>query len=236
MANYLDEAIAALRKFEGSVPWMYLDTVGKVTTGVGLMLPSLEAARSLPFLRGDRAATLEEIGKEYKRVSAMKPGLLAKLYQKASGLTLSDETINERLHHTLIGFEGYLRSHIPTYDTLPDAAKLGLLDMIYNLGPGRLFSEYPRLLNAIAAGDWKAAAAASVRRGPAAARNSWTQQQFADAATVLKSLKATAEGAAKETVLGGLLTALGAAVLTTVLLDRRGAIFHGAASARDDER
>ena len=236
MANYLDEAIAALRRFEGSIPWMYLDTVGKVTIGVGMMLPSLEAARSLPFMFGDRAATLEEIGREYQRVSAMKPGLLARVYRKASGLTLSEETINERLQHTLLGFEGYLRSHIPSYDTLPDAAKLGLLDMIYNLGPGKLFSQYPRLLKAIAAGDWSGAAAASMRRGPAAARNSWTRQQFDDAASALKSLKATAERATGGSLLGGLTAALGAAVATVLLLERGGPWLHQAESAGGKER
>ena len=226
MANYLDEAVAALRKFEGSVPWMYLDTVGKVTIGIGMMLPSIEAARSIPFVLGDRAATLDEIGREYQRVSAMKPGLLAKVYRKANGLTLSEETINERLQHTLVGFEGYLRSHIPSYDTLPDAAKLGLLDMIYNLGPGRLFSEYPKLFKAIAAGDWRTAAAASLRRGPAESRNSWTRQQFADAASALKSVEAAAEKAVEGSLLGGLLTALGAAVATALLLKRSGNLLH----------
>lgn len=222
MANYLDEAIAALRKFEGSVPWMYLDTVGKVTVGVGMMLPSLEAARSLPFVLGDRPATLEEIGREYQRVSTMKPGLLAKMYRKASGISLSEETINDRLHGTLLGFEDYLRAHLPSYDTLPDGAKLGLLDMIYNLGPGKLFSEYPKLLKAIAASDWKAAAAASLRHGPAAARNSWTQQQFTEAAATLKTIKATAEKTAHDALLPGLLVALGAAVATALLLQRIG--------------
>ena len=43
---------AKLKEFEGCVPWMYRDTVGKVTVGVGLMLPDINAAQALPFLAG----------------------------------------------------------------------------------------------------------------------------------------------------------------------------------------
>jgi GH24 family phage-related lysozyme (muramidase) len=46
-----------LKQFEGCVPWMYRDTVGKVTVGVGLMLPDVRAAQALPFLAGERAAS-----------------------------------------------------------------------------------------------------------------------------------------------------------------------------------
>lgn len=218
MANYLDEAIASLRRFEGSVPWMYLDTAGRVTVGIGLMLPSLEAARILPFAFGDRKATIEEIAQEFARVSAMKPGLLAKLYRRAQSLTLSDDAINGRLHQTLLGFEGYLRAHLAGYDGLPDAAKLGLLDMVYNLGPGKLFAEYPELLKAVLEGNWKAAAAASFRRGPATARNAWTRQQFLDAAATLTKIQGMAAEAHWGTMVWGALTGITAAIATGLLL------------------
>jgi GH24 family phage-related lysozyme (muramidase) len=35
---------------EGSIPHMYLDTVGKVTIGVGNMLPNVAAAQKLAFV------------------------------------------------------------------------------------------------------------------------------------------------------------------------------------------
>jgi len=46
-----------LKEFEGCVPWMYRDTVGKVTVGVGLMLPDAKTAQALPFLAGSEPAT-----------------------------------------------------------------------------------------------------------------------------------------------------------------------------------
>ena len=206
-----------LKEFEGSIPWMYLDTVGKVTVGVGLMLVNDQAAHALPFMMGDRPATREEIQHEFSRVQGMKKGLLAKLYLARKGLLLPDETINDHLHGTLLGFEGYLRSHIHGYDVLPEAAKLALLDMIYNLGPGRLFSQYERLLGAIDQGDWKTAAAASGRRGPSARRNEWTRQQFLLAGESV-DLKGEAEETSGAMVLLGLLSGIAAAAAVAIML------------------
>lgn len=182
MGSYLDEAIARLKEFEGSVPWMYLDTVGKVTVGVGSMLPDSRAAGLLPFVAGERAATQEEIVKEFERVSALAKGKTAAFYRKAGGLRLPDEVIDAKVREMLEGFEGYLKAHIGGYDALPEAAKLALLDMVYNLGPGKLFHEYPKLIAAIERGDWAAAAGASLRRGPSGERNAWTKTQFLSAA------------------------------------------------------
>lgn len=142
------------------------------------MLPDARAAGSLPFLMVDRAATAEEIAKEFGRVSAMAKGRAATFYRRSGGLILAEKAIDERLSEVLEGFEGYLRTHLGGYDGLPDGAKLALLDMVYNLGPGRLFQEYPKLLAAVAKGDWAKAAGACLRRGPGAARNVWTKSSF----------------------------------------------------------
>ena len=218
MASYLDEAIAKLRQFEGAVPWMYLDTVGKVTVGVGQMLATESAASTLPFRVGEREATLAEIASEFARVSAMVRGKAAKFYRSKSGLMLSDAAIDQRLQGMLYGFEGYLRKHVAGYDALPDAAKLGLLDMVYNLGPGRLFAEYPRLIAAIERGDWKAAAAASARRGPGPARNDWTRSQFLDAArATVAEIKAEAEASRWSAMLLGSVTGIVAAAAVAVI-------------------
>ena len=192
MGSYLDQAIEKLKAFEGSVPWMYLDTVGKVTVGVGSMLPDSRAAATLPFDVGDRPATAGEIEMEFARVSALAKGRAPAFYRTAGGPRLTDETINQRLREVLEGFEGYLRAHLRGYEAFPEAVKLPLLDMVYNLGPGRLFGEYPKLISAIERGDWRAAAAASGRKGPGADRNTWTKQQFLEAAKQIV-VKAEAE-------------------------------------------
>ena len=221
MAGYLEQSLEKIKEFEGSVPWMYLDTVGKVTIGVGLMLANEIAAHALPFAASRGPATQDEISREFSRVSAMKKGQLAKFYFSKQGLQLSNDAIDTRLRETLQGFEGYLRSHIHGYDTLPDAAKLALLDMIYNLGPGRLFAEYPQLIAAVERADWRSAARGSLRRGPSLARNAWTKQQFL-AAQSIAEIQAEAEQASGGVLLG-LLSGLAAAAAAAILfgeLDR----------------
>jgi GH24 family phage-related lysozyme (muramidase) len=191
VATYLEQSLAKLKEFEGCVPWMYRDTVGKVTVGVGLMLPDAEAAEALPFVVGARAATPEEIAAEYARVDAMAMGRASAFYKTPTSLVLTQQTIDAKLSSVLEGFEAELRGQFPHYDVLPDGVKMALLDMIYNLGPAGLFKGFPHLVAAIQTGAWTQAAEHCIRRGPSAARNDWTREQFLSA--VVGTIKAEAE-------------------------------------------
>lgn len=173
------------------MPWMYRDTVGNITVGVGLMLPNPEAAVALPFLAGARPATPHEIAAEFARVDAMPTGRPAAFYKIPSSLELAQQTIDARLSAILQQFEATLRARIPHYDALPDTVKMALLDMIYNLGPAGLFKDFPHLIAAVQSGSWAQAAARCLRRGPSAARNAWTREQFLSA--VVTTIKAEAE-------------------------------------------
>jgi GH24 family phage-related lysozyme (muramidase) len=202
MPTYLDQSIAQLKLFEGCVPWMYLDTVGKVTVGVGLMLPTVAAACALPFTTPQGPAPTEQIAAEFNRVLALPRSKLSAFYRSPTSPQLPQTTIDAELISVLTGFEATLRTHLPSYDTLPDAIKLALLDMAYNLGPTGLLAGYPHLIHAVETGSWAQAAATCQRRGPSPARNAWTQQQFLSA--VLPTLHAEAE-----TVLGRLKQGIG---------------------------
>jgi GH24 family phage-related lysozyme (muramidase) len=191
VATYLEQSLTKLKEFEGCVPWMYRDTVGKVTVGVGLMLPDAKAAEALPFVIGPRAATPEEIAAEYARVDAMAMGRASAFYKTPTSLVLTQQTIDAKLTSVLTGFEADLKGQFPHYDTLPDGVKMALLDMIYNLGPAGLFKGFPHLVAAIQTGAWTQAAEHCIRRGPSAARNDWTREQFLSA--VVGTIKAEAE-------------------------------------------
>ena len=184
-----------LENFEGSIPWMYLDTVGKVTVGVGLMLPDAEAATHLPFKIDGRAATQSEIEAEYARVDQMPMGRPALSYRPKGGPELDKMTIDTLLRSVVVGFEGELRKRLKGYDAFPDTVKMALLDMAYNLGPIGLLHGYPKLLQAVEHGDWAHAAGACMRRGPGAARNEWTRQMFLG--NILGRLEAEAESSLK---------------------------------------
>ncbi len=197
MESYLDRSIAKLEEFEGCVPWMYRDTVGRVTVGVGLMLPDAQAAQALPFLAGSQMATPAEAASEFARIHAMPMAREASFYKVAGSLELTQETIHANLRMVLEGFEDDLRKEVSQYDGLPDGVKMALLDMVYNLGPAGLFRGFPHLMAAVKAGEWAQAASCCARRGPGPVRNAWTREQFLGA--VSATIKAEAEGWAVRT-------------------------------------
>lgn len=211
MPTYLDESIAKLELFEGVIPWMYLDTVGKVTVGVGLMLPDVAAALRLPFQVEGRGATEAEIAAEFARVDAMPMGRAALFYRGKGGLELARTDIDGLLRTVLTGFEEELRKALSGYDGLPAGVKLALLDMIYNLGPAGLM-KYTHLMKSVAAGHWADAAGQCLRHGPGAARNEWTREMFLS--SVVGSIEASVESGWKRFCFG--LLGLGAALLDKV--------------------
>jgi GH24 family phage-related lysozyme (muramidase) len=193
MSSTFDQSLAQLKIFEGCVPWMYRDSVGKVTVGVGLMLPDAAAACALPFQAagGGAAATAEQIAAEFARVEAQAMGKLPSFYRAAGSLELPQAVMDAKLSAVLTEFEATLRAKLTGYDALPDGVKMALLDMAYNLGPEGLLKGYPRMIHAVETGAWAEAAAECARGGINAARNAWTRQQFLSA--VVATIKAEAE-------------------------------------------
>jgi GH24 family phage-related lysozyme (muramidase) len=181
VAGYFDQTIAKLKEFEGCVPWMYRDTVGRVTVGVGLMLPNEAAACELPFLMAAGPANLEQIAAEFDRVDALPPGKAPAFYKTETSPELPPKFIDTRLSSKLTEVETTLRERLPYYEKLPDMAKMALLDMAYNLGPAGLLMGYPHMLEAIELCAWSRAAAESEREGIGAERNAWTRLQFLSA-------------------------------------------------------
>jgi GH24 family phage-related lysozyme (muramidase) len=195
MSDYLEQSLAKLEQFEGCIPWMYRDTVGKVTVAVGLMLPDAAAAEKLPFQIDSRPATPAEIAAEFARVDALPMGRPAQFYRQPhaeAALELAKPEIDTLLRTVVLGFEQDLRTRLTGYDSYPDAVKMALLDMVYNLGPAKLFGEFPRLIKAVEAGAWAQAADCCSRRGPSAARNAWTRMQFLSLGGVVAKVQATA--------------------------------------------
>jgi GH24 family phage-related lysozyme (muramidase) len=154
MPGYFDQSLAQLKTFEGCVPWMYRDSVGKVTVGVGLMLPDAAAACALPFEAGvgtaaTSPATAQQIEAEFARVAALPLGKLPSFYRAAGSLELPETVMDAKLSAVLAGFEATLRARVAGYDALPDGVKMALLDMAYNLGPAGLLEGYPRMIHAV---------------------------------------------------------------------------------------
>ena len=109
-----------IKNSEGSISHMYLDTVGKVTVGVGNMLPDVASAQKIAFTdrKTLKAATKEEIKAEFDKVSKLTKGLIASSYKKNTTLDLSSTTIDSLLDSRIEAFKKELKQKFPSFDTI----------------------------------------------------------------------------------------------------------------------
>ena len=186
MSSFEERRRAMIKDGEGCITYMYLDTVGKVTVAVGQMLPTAAAAAAgLTFIRRDNGsqATAAEISQDYQSVAQQTSGRVASFYKQFTKLDMPEDAINELLDTRIEGFEAGLRRDFPNYDSYPDEAKLGLMDMAFNLGNQGLVSKFPTFTRAARAQSWRTCAQECQRIGISDGRNAMTKQLFEDAAT-----------------------------------------------------
>lgn len=177
--NYLDDSIAQLGTFEGNIPHMYLDSVGCVTVGIGCMLPNAAAACQLPFHAPNDPQSAEEdaIAADFARVKAMPANRLPHFYDAPNALILMPSDISAICMSRLQVFDVNLRGLFPQWDSIPEPAKLAMLDMTYNMGFGG-FEKFHKLIAAVNAGDWTTAASECLVSGSPAARQAWRIAEF----------------------------------------------------------
>jgi GH24 family phage-related lysozyme (muramidase) len=180
----LDDAVRYFRQHEGVIPHMYLDVVGLVTVGVGFLLRTAEDAVALRFVNRatGNLATAAEKRQEWTTVAAQEKARRAGYYRQFTQLDLPAEQIDRRLEFLLGEFENVLKRRFPNFERFPWKAQLGLLDMVYSLGPSGFFRGYPKMCAAVARQDWLGAAAECERGGVSATRNRECKQLFLDAA------------------------------------------------------
>lgn len=136
-ASELDQACDVLIEHEGLVPWLYCDSKGFPTVGVGDKCSSDQAA-TMPFI--DRQTGLGVDG-EAKRIAwarvcdAFQPGANAGAYATCSDLRLPVDFCRRRLVARLKGeFLPAIEVCCPQAAAFPVAAKLALVDIAYNVG------------------------------------------------------------------------------------------------------
>jgi len=180
MIDYLDHKREHLIRGEGSISHMYLDTVGLVTVGVGNMLSDAVSAAALPFVRRSTgsAANAFEIEEEFDLVRALEKGMLAQRYEDFTSLDLPEIEIHRLLDDRIEEFESGLIEDFPGYESFPEEAQIGLLDMVFNLGRSGLNRKFPTFCRAAREQDWMTCAEECQRRGISDARNQETQELF----------------------------------------------------------
>jgi IPT/TIG domain-containing protein len=155
-------------RFEGRMPYMYLDVRGLVTIGVGNLIDPVDLALPLPFMqKADlAAATQDEIRVDWQTVKGRQDLAMAHDYlQQFDALTalkLTDESIDQIVLGKLDSNEATL-SNTPEFadlDTWPVDAQLGLFSMAWAAGSG-FGGGFLRFRAACAAKDWNTAATES---------------------------------------------------------------------------
>ena len=95
---------------------------------------------------------------------------------------MADADIDRELARRLDDFARILGRRFTGFDDFPPKAQIGLLDMIYSLGPKGLFLGFPALCVAVYQKRWKECAQEATRRNVAQARNADLLQLFSNAA------------------------------------------------------
>ena len=172
--------IEHLKAGEGSISWLYLDTRGYVTVGVGNMLPNAERAALLPFVYRDTQtrALRQDIISAFEVVKSSQSGMLAYKYREMTDIRLPEVEIEALLNQRIEEFEIGLESEFSGYFSYPYEAQTGLLDMAFNLGLSGLIRKFPSFCKAVRNQDWQAAADECKRIGISDERNEETKELF----------------------------------------------------------
>lgn len=186
---------AALIKFEKSVSYLYQDSVGQVTIGVGhLVEPEVKVIALKLYRRSDqKQATVDEkkaawqvVKKEKRHYTGAKDHKQhvygAGHYEKLSQLFMRDADIDVLTEDHIVEFHGYLRraftkqhGYLSEFDDMPESVRLALFDMMFNMGPTRFPRPWHQFVAALKQGDWQEAAIRSNRPQVNAERNAYVR-------------------------------------------------------------
>ncbi|QMW24051.1 lysozyme family protein [Sandaracinobacteroides saxicola] len=173
-----------IRSHEDFINYMYLDSVSKVTVGVGTMLPSAAEAATVNMAdKTGKPATDAQVRAEWKRVQDISPAgtprnFKASSYRDAATLFISETEGNRLLDLKLDGFMTMILGWFPKFHDFPADGQVAIIDMTYNLG--NLKKKFPSLVKAVQKSppDWAEAAKQSNRPQLSAERNKETRNLF----------------------------------------------------------
>ena len=187
----------ASKDCEGNIPYMYLDTGGKVTIGIGHLL-TLEYARTRSFIfrKTGMTATPDQVAAEYTKIQNLVKliGKAAERFEPHTELILNrgeveqifDEDItHKRDENHNEGKTLTLKRILPDIESYPWSARLALLDLVFN---GGLRTKTP-LFIAAKNREWGKAAKLCYRSNVGKHRNDQTKAFFQWAAMQKSVLK-----------------------------------------------
>ncbi len=142
-------------KFEGYLPYLYLDNEGLVTTGMGNLVDPVENALNLPWTNPDGSSTSQsDIMAQWRAVKASgAAGTGGGNQAHLSSMRLGDDGIRALIDQKLTNNESILKRRIPQWDSLPADAQLGVLSMAWAMGANFNYPKFMTAINALVP-DW----------------------------------------------------------------------------------
>ena len=175
-----------IEKYEGRIPHLYLDTVGKVTVGIGHMVPNKVAINSVTmYKKGAKSllvATTAEKHAEYDAIKKLPYGMSygAASYERHTTLVMTDVDINAQRDKHIQSFYSELKGYYTAangfaeaFDAMPVEVQKALFDMVFNLGITKLKNQYVKFNGFLKSAKWSDAAKQSNRVGISPLRNKY---------------------------------------------------------------
>jgi len=152
----LESVKTRLERYEGRTNYMYLDTAGVVTVGVGHALTSPALAYALPW--HDHA----DVVTGYLAVLTAKRPMPAAFYKHFTLARLAPASIDTMRDQDVTLKLGQITRALPEWKAWPDEVREAIVDIAFNCGIAGLL-KFPKMLAAIHARDWERAALESHR-------------------------------------------------------------------------
>lgn len=188
------EVVNNILKFEKKINHFYLDSVGKVTVGVGHLIPNKMAVGTVTMYKVVNKlpgiiATAQEKQKEYDTILKQKRGYKAEWYAKYTTLAMKDSDSTALLNRHIDTFYKELttiykkaKGYPDDFDNMDKNIQAALFDMIFNLGAKKITTKFPTFNKALKSGDWIKAATESNRPQISPQRNIYVKNKFLAAA------------------------------------------------------
>lgn len=182
-----------LEEYEGRYSHLYLDTVGKVTVGIGHMIPDRHSIAVVPMYTIQNGipsapATTAQKQHEFDQISKQKRNYRAGWYKQYCTLMMKNNDIDTQRDRHINSFYSELSLIYNTsngfttgFDRMPTEAQLALFDMIFNLGATKLNKQFINFNKAIQNENWLTASRECHRPQVSAVRNDYVMKLFQSA-------------------------------------------------------
>jgi GH24 family phage-related lysozyme (muramidase) len=174
-------------RIEAFVPYMYKDSENFVTVGIGHLLRDANMAKVVPFVERGTNKTAHENHRinAFNKVknSPISGQAGASAFEPLTNIVISEADAISLAESDMDEFIRILRSRMnfPEFDTYPETAKMGLLDMAYTSGVEGIKNIFPNFTLGVRHRDWNFAADQSNRPQISSQRNQTVHQWFKQA-------------------------------------------------------